>query len=198
MRLTHRAHEAVGRVLSDGDLALDATAGNGHDTVFLAERVGEGGRVWAFDVQDAAIAQTRRRLEEAGFGDRVCLIHDTHANLASHLPEAARGRLGAVMFNLGYLPGSDRSLVTDAPSTLAALEASLEVIRPGGLVSLMVYRGHPGGREEWQQVKEWLSKSGASTAILGDQGMETESPVLVLISGHEAAGTDSSRGGCHS
>jgi len=166
MRLTHRAHEAVARVLVEGDLALDATAGNGHDTVFLAEQVGDTGYVWAFDVQEAAIAETRRRLEGAGLVERVCLVHDSHANMAQHLPDEARGRLAAVMFNLGYLPGSDRCLVTDAQNTLAALETALQMLRPGGLISLLVYRGHPGGREEWQAVQEWLSQSPTSRDVL--------------------------------
>ena len=183
MRLTHRAHEAVARVLSEGDLAVDGTAGNGHDTVFLAEQVGESGFFWAFDVQEAAIAGTRQRLERAGLAERGCLIHDSHANMADHLPGDARGRLGAVMFNLGYLPGSDRRLVTDAQSTLAALESSLQRVRPGGLISLMVYRGHPGGREEWQSIQAWLAQSVARRDIVGDPGPEADSPVLVLIYG---------------
>ena len=183
MRLTHRAHAAVAGVLAEGDLALDATAGNGHDVVFLAEQVGIDGWVWAFDVQQAAIAATRRRLEEAGLVGRVRLAHDSHANIGAHLPEDARGRLAAVMFNLGYLPGSDRGLVTDADTTLAALEAALALLRPGGLVSLLVYRGHSGGREEWLAIQQWLSRSPASHEFFGDTDPESDSPILVLIHG---------------
>lgn len=181
VRLTQRAHEAVARVLVEDDLALDATAGNGHDTVFLAEQVGSGGFVWAFDVQEAAITQTRRRLEEAGLLERGCLIHDSHSDMALHLPEKAKGRLGAVMFNLGYLPGSDRRLVTQSETTLAAVQTAVGFTRPGGLVSLMVYRGHPGGREEWQAVCQWLSRSERFSEMLGDPDSACESPVLVLI-----------------
>lgn len=183
MRLTQRAHEAVAEVLSPGDLALDATAGNGHDTVFLAEQVGDSGYVWAFDVQQAAIDESRRRLETAALAARGRLIHDSHANMALYLPDDARGKVAAVMFNLGYLPGSDRRLVTDAGNTLAALDAALELLRPGGLVSLMVYRGHPGGREEWHAIQEWLSESYLSRTVYGDPGMQADTPLLVLIQG---------------
>lgn len=181
MRLTQRAHEAVAEVLTPGDLALDATAGNGHDTVFLAEQVGDSGCVWAFDVQEAAIAESRRRLEAAGLAERGRLIHDSHARMARYLPDDARGKIAAVMFNLGYLPGSDRRLVTDAGNTLAALDAALELLRPGGLVSLMVYRGHPGGNEEWRAIEQWLSASSLSRTVYGDPGTQADTPLLVLI-----------------
>lgn|GEM_PF-202590 len=134
-------------------VAVDGTAGNGHDTLFLARLVGEGGLVHAFDVQPEALARTAARLAAEGVGARVTLHGRGHEELA-----AALGAHGGVsvsppcvavgMFNLGFLPGSDRGVATRTDTTLAALDALLPLLAPGGLVSLHVYAGHPGGADE--------------------------------------------------
>ncbi len=180
MRLTQQAHEAVARVLGKGSLAVDATAGNGHDTCFLAERVGASGHVWALDVQPAAIEATSRRLSDAGLTDRVSLLCESHARMGEAVGMAASGTVDAVMFNLGYLPGSDRALVTRAESTLPALDQSLALLAPGGCLSVMVYRGHRGGDTEWVAVYQWLMETGAEwTLPVNPEGHQ--GPVLALV-----------------
>lgn len=150
------AHEMVGAALTPGAYAVDATVGNGHDTLFLARAVGPAGTVIGFDVQQAAISATRTRLQEAGVADRVQLVQRGHEHLLHHVPEAAKGKVRAVTFNLGYLPGAeDRSIITRPSSTVAALSASTEVLAPGGLISVVLYRGHPGGLEEAEAVLTW-------------------------------------------
>lgn len=148
-RLTQIAHEAIAAVLHEGDTAIDATAGNGHDALMLARLVGESGRVIAFDVQSDAISATRARLTEHAQDKQVLLVQDTHANIAAHTtPES----VAVVMFNLGYLPGSDKTVTTQASDTLIALEASITALRSGGILSVMAYRGHEGGESETTQV----------------------------------------------
>jgi predicted methyltransferase len=159
-RLTHRAHQILQSHLAPGDLAVDATAGNGHDTCFLARVVAPAGRVYAFDIQPQALAQTRTRLAREGLDETATLFLAGHERLAETLPEPARGRLTAVMFNLGYLPGGDRQTTTTTPSTLAALQQSVQLLKPGGLLSVLAYRQHPGGAEESQAVQAFLEKSG--------------------------------------
>ncbi|NHZ47387.1 tRNA (mnm(5)s(2)U34)-methyltransferase [Nitratidesulfovibrio liaohensis] len=131
-------------------LAVDGTAGNGHDTLFLARLVGARGLVHAFDVQPRALARTAERLAAVGLEERVALHGRGHEELAAAL--ASRGtwppRITAAMFNLGFLPGSDRSVTTRPATTLTALEALLPLMVPGGVVSLHVYAGHPGGGDE--------------------------------------------------
>lgn len=181
MRLTQRAHAAVARVLGEGGLALDATAGNGHDTCFLAERVGPSGHVWALDVQPAAIEATSRKLAQAGLADRVTLVCDNHARMRDCAGMAPEGGVDAVMFNLGYLPGGDHGLVTRAESTLPALEQSLALLAPGGCLSVMAYRGHEGGETEWGAVQQWLAGCGAAwTLPVSPDGHS--GPVLALVS----------------
>lgn len=156
-RATQFTHDWIRGRLRPGDIAVDATAGTGRDTLFLAQQVGESGRVYAFDVQAEALEATRSLLEEEGLLSRVVLHHAGHETLERHLPAAA-GPVRAVMFNLGYLPGGDHSLITRPASTLAALEASLRMLAPGGLVSIVCYPAHPGGGEEAEAVVNFCRK----------------------------------------
>lgn len=149
---------AVQRAATDRrtPIALDCTAGNGHDTLFLAQNVGPAGLVLSFDVQAEAIAATGARLEQAGLLQRVRLVQSGHETLENALPETEECCVDAAMFNLGFLPGSDQSIVTKPENTLAALRALLPRIRPGGLYSVHCYAGHAGGAEETQEVSLWF------------------------------------------
>lgn len=153
--LVHRAHSALTHILREGDAAIDATVGNGHDTLFLARAVGEQGKVYGFDIQEAALDSAWRRLEDEGVAGRVSLYHAGHEAMALALPESLRGQVRAVMFNLGYLPGGDKARTTAIATTLAALEQARELLAPGGAISVLAYTGHPGGREEAEAVKAW-------------------------------------------
>ncbi|KPV40237.1 hypothetical protein AN478_08960 [Thiohalorhabdus denitrificans] len=150
-----RAHRAAAACLYPGAWAVDATVGNGHDTLFLAREVGPQGRVDGVDSQAAALAGARRRLETAGALERVRLHHGGHEDLLRLLPDEARGRVGAVLFNLGYLPGGDKAVITRAETTLAALEAAVALLAPEGRIVLVAYPGHPGGAEECEAVMHW-------------------------------------------
>lgn len=151
------AHTLATRALSPGDTAVDATVGNGHDTVALARAVGPEGRVLGLDVQAEAIAATRDRLAAEGLGGRVELVRAGHETMTQHVPEAQHGRVGAVMFNLGYLPGGDASLTTSPQTTLPALDAAVRLLRPGGVVTAVLYPGHAGGAEEAAAVEDWAA-----------------------------------------
>ena len=143
------------KVVRSGDVVVDATVGNGHDTSFLAEMVGDEGQVFGFDVQERAIAATRDRLKAAGYSKRTTLFKRSHAELIDALPERFIGEIKAVMFNLGYLPGADKSIITQKGSTLSGLRAALDVMSPGGLLTVVLYTGHPGGKEEAEAVEAW-------------------------------------------
>lgn len=140
--------------LKAGDRVIDATCGNGQDTLFLAELVGSGGRVWAFDRQSSAIENTSALLDGKGLLSRVTLVHDSHEHMAGY----AGSQVKAVVFNLGYLPTGDRRIKTSAESTVTALGAAQSLLLPEGLILIAVYTGHDGGDEEWQAVKEWCER----------------------------------------
>ena len=177
--MVQRAQAAIAEVLTPGAVAVDATVGNGHDTLFLAEQVGARGRVYGFDCQAAAIVSTRKRLAQAKMLDRVNLIQAGHETLQSHL--AAEARLLAVMFNLGYLPGSDKQYITRAETTLAALEQACALLAPGGRISLVLYTGHAGGPEEAAAVQARVAMFGAAWRVVHEPPPVARAPELVLI-----------------
>lgn len=141
--------------LKPGALAVDCTMGNGHDTAFLSKSVGETGHVWAFDIQQAALDSTAARLKDEGCPDNATLILDSHANLLDHVAQP----VSAVVFNLGYLPGSgNKALTTLRPSTAAAFEAALKLTEGGGIVFVAVYPGHEEGRLEGEMLQERVAQ----------------------------------------
>jgi len=176
MRVTERAHEAVGAVVRAGESVVDATVGNGHDTLFLASCVGPSGSVIGFDVQQEALARATERLRAAQIDLAVFRPHwSGHENLA----EWVTGPVAAVMFNLGYLPGGDHTVTTRGETTVRALRQAWKLLRPAGILSVVCYRGHPSGAEEAAAVvDEMRGLAGGEVEISGRE--ETENgPFLV-------------------
>jgi predicted methyltransferase len=137
-----------------GNVCIDATAGNGNDTEILATSVGQAGRVYAFDIQNEAIEATRFRLGAKGLLDRVVLINDGHERIREHVSEEA----DFIIYNLGYLPGGDKSLSTTKETTLESLKQALTLLAPAGLMAITCYRSHEGGEEEYKAVMEFVSQ----------------------------------------
>jgi|SRR5690625_703941 len=158
MNITELTHLIVGKFLSEGDIAVDATVGNGHDTLFLARKVGVTGRVIGFDVQEAALAAARERLEhtEKNLLERVTFLRLSHAKMENGLAKAGvSAEPKAILFNLGYLPGGDKSVTTETEETLEALKTALRLLAPGGVLTAVLYAGHPEGERESAAVLEW-------------------------------------------
>ncbi|SEO49435.1 class I SAM-dependent methyltransferase [Aquisalimonas asiatica] len=181
--LTALVHELLEPLLHEGAVAVDATAGNGHDTVFLAGGVGDRGQVYALDIQDDALANTRRRLEQGGLVARVRLIRGDHASLLDCVGHENQGRVAAITFNLGYLPGGDRSRVTSAATTIPALRQATTLLAPGGRMTILAYVGHAGGRLEASAVEEWANALGAPFTFreVRPPGTPEQAPRLLLI-----------------
>lgn len=135
-------------------LCIDATCGNGGDTAFLCRLAGPEGRVLGFDIQPEAIASTRKHLEQLGVPAARYELHcQSHADL---LQVVQPGTADAVMFNFGWLPGADHAVFSTAQSSIPALQAALEAVRPGGVVSAILYSGQVIGTDEKQTVLEYL------------------------------------------
>jgi len=154
--LVNAAQLAVKSCLQPGDIAVDATLGNGYDTLFLAGTVGPGGHVFGFDVQRQALVSSYQKLLAHDLQRRVTLVLASHANLLQVLPEHVHGRVAAVMFNLGYLPGGDKAVITRADSTLEALAAACRVLAKSGIITVLAYPGHAGGDNETDRLVEWM------------------------------------------
>ncbi|NHN32928.1 tRNA (mnm(5)s(2)U34)-methyltransferase [Paenibacillus agricola] len=159
LSILNYAQKLVEQRLLPGDIAIDATAGNGGDTAFLARLVGTQGAVHAFDIQEQALIATEQRLAQTQPDYSHVRLHlRDHAELYDAVPEAAEQRVGAAMFNLGYLPGGDHQSVTAPHSTIPALQSALTALRKGGIVTIVLYTGHPGGTEEASAVQSWVEQ----------------------------------------
>lgn len=139
--------------LGEGDVAVDFTMGNGHDTEFLSRTVGESGRVYAFDIQSSAVESTRARLENSDCPKNYILINDSHHNVKKYVNDPIR----AGMFNLGYLPGGDKSITTMRETTLPAIEAAISLLGKDAVLLVAVYPGHAEGEAEGKEIAAYLS-----------------------------------------
>jgi 23S rRNA U2552 (ribose-2'-O)-methylase RlmE/FtsJ len=176
-RPTALAQDILRPLIRPGDQVIDATAGNGHDTVFLSECVGLTGKVLAFDVQEAALVSARARVADAGW---VEFFHESHGKMAAH---AEDGSVAVVMFNLGYLPGENHELTTETTETLCALEIAACLLRSGGALSVICYPGHPAGAVEAAAVEIWmtaLAGNGWRLAKYGAVGTRRPAPFLLV------------------
>ena len=147
------ARDILAAAISPGDTVVDATMGNGYDTLFLCEAVGPGGQVYAFDIQEQALRATEQRLRENGLLDRARLLARGHEQMA----EAVPGPVSAVVFNLGWLPGGDHQVTTRWETTRTALLAALELLQPLGVLVVCAYPGHPEGDRERRELIAFLS-----------------------------------------
>lgn len=142
------SHDFAQQIIKEGDIVIDATAGNGNDTLFLARMVGESGHVYSFDIQEQALANTREKIKAENLLDRVTLIHDGHQNMDKYVEHGVK----LIMFNLGYLPGGDHRIHTKAETTIQAIQKGLDLITKNGLVIVVVYYGGDSGFEEKDAV----------------------------------------------
>ena len=147
------AADYMTRAVRAGDTVVDATMGNGKDTLFLCGLVGESGHVYAFDVQAEAVERTRERVAEAGYAARTTLLLAGHETMAQHV----RVPVQAIMFNLGWLPGAEHAVTTKTDTTLAAVRAAAELIAPGGIVTVCVYPGHEEGMSELHALRQFAA-----------------------------------------
>ena len=153
--ITQYCHERIQQMIKEPVVCIDATAGTGKDTVFLAALVGEKGKVIAMDIQQMAVEQTKLLLKKKQLSERAKVVLDSHVNMDQY---AEKGTVSLIMFNLGYLPGGDHNLSTKAETTIEALEKGLTMLCEGGMISLLIYSGGDSGFDEKEQVLQWLRK----------------------------------------
>lgn len=157
----------ISRVVKEGDICIDATAGRGFDTAFLCELVGAGGKVIAFDIQESAIKSTSDLLSEKGLLKRAELILGSHMDIDKYAePET----VSCITFNFGWLPGGDHNIHTEKKSSLEAVKKSLELIKEGGLISMIIYYGRENGFEERDALLQYVKsiESTEFTVITAD------------------------------
>lgn len=179
-QVTELAKSFMSMALKEGDTAVDATMGNGNDTLFLAKTVGEQGKVICFDVQEQAIKNTRNLLEQNKLCERIQLVQDGHENIDQYITDEIAG----VMFNLGYLPKGDHRIITRPETTIAAIDKSLNLLRRNGIVTIIIYYGHLGGQMEKEKVLDYvkmLNQNEFHVSKLEFINQSNEPPILVTI-----------------
>ena len=153
IKATSFVHYVLKGTINEGDVVVDATMGNGNDTIFLAGLVGPGGSVFSFDIQQIALDRTLKKIIDNNLDEyNIKLINDSHENIESYLTDT----IDAAMFNLGYLPQGDHSITTKPDSTIKGITSVLRLLKPKGIVSIIIYYGHEGGMDEKQKILSFL------------------------------------------
>ena len=153
------AHQYWKKVLQPGDIAIDATCGNGIDTQFIAEHIltPDTGKLYIFDIQEQAIEQTKKALKERlpqETHHQLKFIHGCHSQFPEEIHLAS---VKLIVYNLGYLPKGDKSLTTMTETTLKSLHLALDLVQEGGLISITCYPGHPEGKIEEETLTNYVS-----------------------------------------
>jgi len=144
------AHQLWRKTLQKGDWAIDATCGNGYDTLYLAENC-EG--VISLDIQGDALQKTKKNLLQNGVNlEKIHFFHQNHESFPSL---AKKVSIKIIVYNLGYLPGGNKELTTLTASTLKSLQNALKIVLPGGLISITCYPGHAEGFKEEKAILDF-------------------------------------------
>lgn len=149
------SHILLKQCVKDNDIVVDATMGNGFDTLLLSQLVGKNGKVFAFDIQQQAIDMTTQRLNKHQAPQNYHLILDGHEHVSNYIKEQT---LSAAIFNLGYLPQSNKFITTQSHTTITAITSLLTCLKQHGVIIIVVYYGHEGGIEEKESIETFISQ----------------------------------------
>lgn len=178
------SHFLLKQCLKPGGIAVDGTVGNGNDLLYLTQLAGEKGQVFGFEIQGAGLIQALNRLHEHKVNPMPTLFFGGHEQLGEKLPQSLQGKINAFIFNLGYLPGSNKKIITRAPTTLRAFSQALDWLAPEGILVAVVYRGHSGGVEESDLLLDWASQihpTEAETHLFKRLNLRESTPYVLLI-----------------
>lgn len=179
-QITEWCHHFIREQVKEGDYCVDATAGNGNDTKVLCELVGTTGKVYAFDIQQQAVARTKERLEQAGLLERAEVLCVSHTKMADYVKE----EVSCIVFNFGYLPGGNHELATRKETSILAIHEGLRLLKKGGIMSLCIYSGGDSGFEERDAILEelkTLDKNKYLVIVSAYYNRSNNPPIPVLI-----------------
>ncbi|WP_058485428.1 class I SAM-dependent methyltransferase [Defluviitalea phaphyphila] len=179
-KLTDLVHNILKNKINVGDIVVDATVGNGFDTIFLAKAVGDKGKVIGFDIQPQAIESAKKKLYKEGLIERVELIQDSHSNICKYVNHSING----AMFNLGYLPNGNKKIITKKETTIIALNKISSMLVKGGFITIISYLGHPGGMEEKEAIESFLrniNNENFITAKFSYLNRPTNPPIVYIV-----------------
>ena len=152
-QITQWCANFIRQQVQKGDFCIDATMGNGNDTLLLAQLCGESGKVLAFDIQEQALTATRKKLSTEHAPENYTLLLESHTNMSKY---AEPDSISCIVFNFGYLPGGDHALATKGETSIQALTQALSLLKKGGMISLCIYSGGDTGFEEKEKILEYI------------------------------------------
>ncbi len=178
-------HSYLSKFIQPGDWVIDATCGNGKDTLMLAELVGAEGCVFAYDIQSVAITLTKNLISEQQVKSTVkyyCESHERFHKVEAELMKEPSCSIKSVVYNLGYLPGSDHEVTTEFESTIRSMQSGLQLLSHQGVLSVMCYLGHDQGKE-YKKVRTFLSELDPKVFVVVETQFlnRKNSPVLILV-----------------
>lgn len=181
VKATSFVHYILGGRIKKGDVVIDATMGNGNDTLFLARLVGPEGSVFSFDIQQIALDRTLKKIIDNKLDDyNIRLINDSHENIEDY----PINTVDAAMFNLGYLPQGDCSIITRTGSTIKGIKSVLKLLKSRGIISIIIYYGHEGGIDEKQQVLSFVRDLSNKDFVVMDccyANQSNDPPIIIFI-----------------
>lgn len=151
--ILNRVNLIYEKFIKPGDIVVDATCGNGNDTLILSRLAKE---VYAFDIQSKAIYNTQKLLNN-NLINNVTLINDSHEKMYKHLCKY-KNKISLITFNLGYLPGSDKNVITNHKTTLIAIKEGLKLLNNKGIILVTCYP-HTEGKKESDEIIKFLTKN---------------------------------------
>ena len=161
MNFTQKSHEEVSKFLKTADVVVDATSGGGFDSLFGASLLSESGKIFCFDVQQTAIERTKKRLEQGGYLAKAHFFQIGHEQMSEVLPTDIFGKVNCFFFNLGWLPNSDKQVITKPQTTIKALRSAIELAdKSKCILSVLCYKAHDGGMQEFLEVEKFLMSVG--------------------------------------
>lgn len=178
LRATELAHNVIKPLIKENNVVVDATLGNGYDTIFLSELVKQG-KVYSFDIQKSAIEKVDSYIKE-NLINNVVLINDGHERMDEYIDEKPM----VIMFNLGYLPGGDKEITTMPDTTIKAVKKGLEMLHPGGVMTIEVYTGHNTGEDEASELEAYIKNLPAkefSVMKINFLNKNRKAPFLIII-----------------
>lgn len=181
LKFTKVCFEILSKYVSEGDTVIDATVGNGYDTDSLLQLVGSTGKVYAFDIQNEAIQNAKKLLNQNNrLQNNIEFINDSHSLIQQYVNESVQ----AIVFNLGYLPGGNHNITTHADTTLAAIQQGLELLKINGIITILIYQGHQQGKIEKEniiQYAESLDSKKYHVMLFHLINQKSDPPCLMLI-----------------
>lgn len=168
----------MGSIIKKGDTVIDATCGNGYDSVFIAEKIGKAGTLYCFDIQEAAIEKTKGSLLQLKDAPTFQMFQESHEKLDAHVTV----KVDCIFYNLGYLPTGDKSIITNSSSTIKSLQSAFLILKPNAIISMMCYLNHDD-RDEYNQVKNFLLTLNQLEYSITETNfiLRKKSPVLLII-----------------